>query len=85
MHLQQMDPGPKKFPEYYPDPSNKIPPMTEGRRVGQSHYPPVRLSTEWMRQSVASGYFGVWVGKWSKESAKAFSSPATSKDRQVTW
>ena len=72
VHLQQMDPGPKKFPEYYPDPSDTIPPMPEGRRVGQSHYPPVRLSTEWMHQSVASGYFGVRVGKWSKESAKAF-------------
>ena len=72
MHLQQMDPGPKKFPKYYPDPSDNIPPMPKGRGVGQSHYPPVRLSTEWMHQSVASGYFGVRVGKWSKESAKAF-------------
>ena len=46
MHLQQMNLGPKEFPEYYPDPSDMIPPMPEGRRVGQLHYPPVRLSME---------------------------------------
>ena len=26
MNLQQMDPGPKRFAEYYPDPSDTIPP-----------------------------------------------------------
>ena len=72
VHLQEMDPGPAKFPKSYPDASDDIPPMPQGRRVGQSHYPPVRLSTEWMRQSIASGYFGVRSGKWSKESSKAF-------------
>ena len=75
--LQNMDRGPKEFPQSYPVPTEvdgvMVPAMPKGRTIeDRGRFPPVQLSTKWIKQAVEAGYFGVRLGKWSKKSAKEY-------------
>ena len=70
VYLQEADTTGKHYPSTYPEDAPEK--MPEKRQAGMDSLPPVQLSKEFVVQAIRSGYYGVRLGKWTKQNLEEY-------------